>query len=225
MRTIALLVTLFVLCLVPFSQAALTSTVTLNATDASGVDHVLYYIDYREDLDEGVIYDSHSTADYGTVLFKQETMNTGNAMMVATNYSYLRGRALIAGTSLTENMGSANIHNTSYSLGTIGLKGVSSTKLSVVSASSVSPYELDYQYSVSGEDGSAGIGAAEVSNTGKTYAKTSIRGAKQFTLAGQLSWSVPKPAGVIEVPDTGISSLCVWGQKSPVYPIFPGIGA
>ncbi|RLC73774.1 MAG: hypothetical protein DRI26_00020 [Chloroflexi bacterium] len=225
MRAIVLLVTLLVLCLVPLSQAALSSVVTLNATDASGVDHELYYIDFREDLYEGVVYNSESAADYGTVLFKQEATNAGNIMMVATNYSYLRGHALIAGASMRENMGGANVHNASYSLGTIGLMGMSNAELTVTSTSSVSPYDIQYQYSVSGANGGAGIGAAEVSNTGKTYAKTTIMDAKQFTLSGEMSWSVPKPAGTIEVPDIGIGNLCVWEQKNPTYPVFPGIGA
>jgi len=225
MRAIALLVTLLVLCLVPLSQAALSSVVTLNATDASGIDHELYYIDFREDLDEGVIYNSQSTADRGTVLFKQEAMSAGNTMMVATNYTYFEGSALISGASLVENMGGVNAHNANYTLGVVGLKGTSTSKLAVASASSVSPYDVQYQYSVSGANGGAGIGAAEVSNTGKTYAKTTIRGAKQFSLSGELSWSVPKPAGGMEVPSTDISHLCVWAQESPAYPIFPGIGA
>ncbi|MCW3129243.1 MAG: hypothetical protein N2V75_03980 [Methanophagales archaeon] len=211
-------IVLFLLATANIVSANLTYGIQMAAEGASSAS-VTEKLKYITDS-ERVFYGSNLELTQSDFIYEHSTTFKSNEINTLTNYTYHGSNGIIVGTTLIENVGAGNIQaNNSCRAAASGITANSVSELNTMTSVHISPYNIEHSYIIRGKKGGLKTGINEYKNT--TF-RAKISSAQDFSLTGNVEWSVPEPIATQPVPATnGLAKLCVWQGVTPIEYIFP----
>jgi len=213
-------IVLFLLATANIVSANLNYGIQMTAEEASSAS-VTENLKYITDS-ERVFYGSNLELTRSDFIYEHTTTFNSNEITTATNYTYhgSNNNGIIVGTTLIENVGAGNIQaNNSCRAAASGITANSVSELNTMTSVHTTPYNIEHSYMIRGKKGGLKTGINEYKNT--TF-RAKITNAQDFSLTGNVEWSVPGPIATQPVPATnGLAKLCVWQGVTPIEYIFP----